>query len=119
MILFLFFECFIFSLQSSGWQQPEFFGVLAGRTGASLPLSLHLPFICVIPSYAGVIGGLLPSAKLQPHSPHFIKAQCSAKDMGSNVDGAVDSSHVVALSCSVTDGFLSLAAWVHSTCVMY
>jgi hypothetical protein len=44
MTFFLFFLCFIFSLQSSGWQQPEFFGVLAGRTGASLPLSLHLPF---------------------------------------------------------------------------
>ncbi len=110
---------FKISLQASGWQQPEFFGVLAGRTGANPPLALHLLFIRIIPSFVGVIGGVLPSAKVQSHSPHFIKAQCSTKDMGSNVDGAADSPHVVALSCSVTDGFLSLAAWVHSTCVMY
>ncbi len=80
-------------------------------------------FICffagVNPSYAGVIGGSLPGAKQHSVSPHFVNAQSSTVDSGPKVDGSVDSSNVVALSCSLTDGFLSLAAWVRSSCVMY
>jgi hypothetical protein len=74
--------------------------------------------MCLLMSCPGVIAGALPTAK-QQRSPHFVNAQCCTADPGSKLDPAVESSQVVALSCSVNNGFLSLAAWVHSTCVMY
>lgn len=78
-------------------------------------------YIRFIPTscFAGVIAGSLPGSKQPSHSPHFTKAQGSTLDVGTKFDCAADSLHVVALSCSLNDGFLSLAAWVHSNCVMY
>jgi hypothetical protein len=88
------------------------------RCGSSV-LTTYALFAGVNPSCAGVIGGSLPGAKQHSVSPHFVNAQSSTVDSGPKVDSAVDSSNVVALSCSLTDGFLSLAAWVRSSCVMY
>ncbi len=105
-------------VQSSGWQQPEFCGVLGGRMGTVASHLLHFLFVVTNAFVAGVIGGSLPNAK-QHQSPHFIKAQSIEIDSRSKNDSAVEPMNIVSLSCNVTDGFLSLAAWVRNSCAMY
>jgi hypothetical protein len=109
--LFLF--MFIFSLQPSCWQQPDFFGCCCQSTAFdAFALNKRHPILYRRHRRIGTQRKITAT-----HGLRFIKAECNTKDMGSNVEEAIVSPHVVALSYSVTDGFLSLAACIPLKCM--